>query len=58
MLPLTVKKLDAFKFDRVAESDNTATDNNLSILRAASPFGISADRRSSDFYNIFLYFHA
>jgi len=25
-LSLTVKKLDAFKFDRVAESDNTGSD--------------------------------
>jgi len=28
MLPLTVKKLDAFKFDGVAESDNTGHDAN------------------------------
>jgi len=44
MLSLTVKKLDAFKFDEVAESDNTAgkqacwSSINASVLFIVSRF--------------------
>jgi len=35
MLSLSVKKLDAFKFDGVAESDNTAADGSeVAIVRS------------------------
>jgi len=37
MLSPTVKKLDAFKFDGVAESDNTAGD--VSCLIRMAPWG-------------------
>jgi len=33
VLSLTVKTLDAFKFDGVAESDNTDNDSNSWIIR-------------------------
>ena len=36
MLYLTFKKLNAFKFDGVAESDNTAAQHRASLHRFAS----------------------
>jgi len=36
MLTLTVKKLDAFKFDGVAESDNTGYEAPIILLRDTS----------------------
>jgi len=41
MLSLTVKKVDAFKYDGVAESDNTATNVPRALPHSASGRGIT-----------------
>jgi len=53
MLSLTVKKLDAFKFDGVAESDNTAyydpnSEDVYLIETCISLTGSSCERRFSN----------
>jgi len=45
LISLTVKKLDAFKFDEVAESDNTDSNVN-SVCGSKFKVVLNADRRA------------
>jgi len=40
MLSLTVKKIDAFKFDGVAETDNTGTRPSVAVSRSFVPWAL------------------
>jgi len=43
MLSLTVKKLDAFKFDGVAESDNTDSKIDFLLIESATILALKTD---------------